>query len=323
MIKVSIIVPVYNAEKYLHKCFDSLVNQTLEEIEILAVNDGSTDGSLAILEEYRDKHPDKIKVFTKENGGQASARNLARTHAAGDYIGYVDSDDYIDLDMYRQMYDTAMTTDSDMIACEIYEVKNNCPKHIPFKDYKNKRDLFIDAWISPCNKLIRKDTLKKCNVIFPEGLIYEDTAWFIDLIPYINRMYTVHKPFYYYRENPKSTTKTISAERTVQMVTIVNKIVEFYQSNGLMEAYKFEVEYLYVRLLLLSTLLRRTSKIDDKEKRDQIASYIIEQINNNFPHYKNNPYLHGIRGFYIRHSNIFVVKAAVLIMRWFYKFAGK
>ena len=105
MKKVSIIVPVYNTEKYLRKCLTSLVNQTLSDIEIIIVNDGSPDNSKKIVEKYLKEYPDKVKYFEQPNGGQGSARNLGLTKASGRFIGYVDSDDYVDLSMYQKMYD--------------------------------------------------------------------------------------------------------------------------------------------------------------------------------------------------------------------------
>ena len=102
--KISVIIPVYNTKDYLYKCLDSVLNQSLDEMEILVVDDGSTDGSSDILKEYAEKYPEKIVALFKENGGQASARNLALKIAKGEYFGSVDSDDWIDPDMYETMY---------------------------------------------------------------------------------------------------------------------------------------------------------------------------------------------------------------------------
>ena len=109
MIKVSVIVPVYNVEKYLRKCLDSLVNQTLEEIEIIVVNDGSKDDSQIIMEEFQQKFPLKIKIFSKENGGLSDARNYGLDRAVGAFIGFVDSDDEVSETMFEEMYDLAQT----------------------------------------------------------------------------------------------------------------------------------------------------------------------------------------------------------------------
>ena len=107
MNKVSVIVPVYNAQNFLEKCIESLTQQTLKEMELIFVNDGSTDQSLQILEKYQKRFPKKVMVYSKENGGQASARNLGIAKSRGEYIGFIDADDYVDTHMYEAMYKKA------------------------------------------------------------------------------------------------------------------------------------------------------------------------------------------------------------------------
>ena len=128
--KVSVIVPVYGVEKYISKCLNSLVNQTLNDIEIIVVNDGTKDNSQKIIDEYVKKYPDKVKSFIKENGGQGSARNYGLKQATGEYIGYVDSDDYVELDMYEKLYNKAINDNLDIAICGNYNVS---------EDYKNKK----------------------------------------------------------------------------------------------------------------------------------------------------------------------------------------
>ena len=120
-IKVSVIIPVYNTEDYLKECIESLVNQTLREIEILIVNDGSTDSSLEIMKEFKNKYPNIIKIFDKVNGGQASARNYALSFAQGEYLGFVDSDDWVDITMYEEMYEKAEKEDADIVICDMVD----------------------------------------------------------------------------------------------------------------------------------------------------------------------------------------------------------
>lgn len=123
MIKVSIVVPVYNVEKYLKKCLDSLVRQTLEEIEIILVNDASPDKSDIIMEQFRERYPDKIKcIYLKENLSQGGARNQGIKIATGEYITFVDSDDYVDVTMCEQLYKKAEETGSDIVICDAYRV---------------------------------------------------------------------------------------------------------------------------------------------------------------------------------------------------------
>ena len=115
--KVSVIVPVYNVEKYLRKCLGSLVSQTLQDIEIIVVNDGSGDHSQEIIEEFSEKYPEKIRNFTKENGGLSDARNYGLDRATGEFISFVDSDDYVTATMFGEMYDLAKKYNAEMVVC--------------------------------------------------------------------------------------------------------------------------------------------------------------------------------------------------------------
>ena len=125
MIKVSIIVPAYNVEQYIEKCLQSLVNQTLEEIEIIVVNDGSTDKTKQKIQQFIDKYPQKMKCYDKPNGGLSDARNYGLPYAQGKYIGFIDSDDYVELNMFEEMYKKAEEEKSDMVECDfIWEYPN-------------------------------------------------------------------------------------------------------------------------------------------------------------------------------------------------------
>ena len=124
-IKVSIIVPVYNVELYLEKCLLSVVNQTLNEIEILVVNDGSKDNSQKIIEEFQLEYPTKIFGFTKENGGLSDARNFGIDRAKGQFLGFVDSDDYVSETMFEEMYNLAIKYDAEMTICNLQKVDEN------------------------------------------------------------------------------------------------------------------------------------------------------------------------------------------------------
>ena len=123
--KVSIILPVYNVEKYLSACLDSLLAQTLEEIEIVAVNDGSTDGSLQILQAYQSLNPEKLFIFSTENHGVSRARNYGFAHSHGEYVWFVDSDDFVEPDACRLLYEKATADGSDLVFFRYYVVDSN------------------------------------------------------------------------------------------------------------------------------------------------------------------------------------------------------
>lgn len=185
-IKVSVIVPVYNVELYLEKCLLSLVNQTLKEIEILVINDGSRDNSQNIIEDFQKKYPEKVFGFIKENGGLSDARNFGIDRAKGEYLGFVDSDDHVCAKMYEEMYDIAKKHHAEMAICNLQKVDEEgnitqkltqlpgFPEKIVLQDHLS---LFSDISYFACNKLFRKDLFNKKR--FKKGIHFED----IELIP--------------------------------------------------------------------------------------------------------------------------------------------
>ena len=152
---VSVIVPVYNTEKYLEECVRSLVEQTLSDMELIFVDDGSTDASPQILENYRSRYPERILVITRENGGQGMARNVGLSVATGEYVGFVDSDDYVDRRMYAAMYTRAKSEDLDLVECDF---------HYLSEEGKEQRAYGSAA---PWNKLIRRRLLTDNDIILP------------------------------------------------------------------------------------------------------------------------------------------------------------
>ena len=150
MCKISIIVPVYNTEKYLEKCLNSLISQTLEDIEILCINDGSTDNSIKILEQYANRDS-RIKIINKKNAGVSAARNTGISQAKGEYLGFVDSDDYVDLNFYEKLYNTAKEYNASIAVAGI----------IRFNEFHKKYHLKLNETILS-NDL--KTKLKICDV---------------------------------------------------------------------------------------------------------------------------------------------------------------
>lgn len=185
-IKVSIIVPVYNVELYLEKCLLSLVNQTLQDIEILVVNDGSKDQSQQIIEKFQREYPNKIFGFIKENGGLSDARNFGIERAKGEYLGFVDSDDYVSETMFEEMYSLAEKHQAEMTICNLQKVDENgnvtqkltqLPNFPEKIILENNLSVFSDISYFACNKLFKKELFQ--NKRFKKGIHFED----IELIP--------------------------------------------------------------------------------------------------------------------------------------------
>lgn len=289
MIKVSIIVPAYNVEDYIQKCLESLVNQTLEEIEIIVVNDGSTDKTKSRIEKFMLAYPEKIKYLEKSNGGLSDARNYGLPSANGKYIGFVDSDDYVEPTMFEEMYKKAEEENSDMVECDfIWEYPNK--KRIDTgRIYNNKKEAFIYARVVAWNKLIKREILEKANIKFPKGLRYEDTEFFYKLLPSLNKISFVKKPLVHYIQRSNSIANTQN-ERVKEIFEIWDNIFKFYKEKNLFEEYKNEIEYTYSRFLLCSSLLRIV-KVGDKKIRKELEKRTWEELNSNFPNWKQNPIL--------------------------------
>ena len=215
MDKVSIIVPVYNVEKYLRKCLDSLVNQTLQEIEILVIDDGSTDGSAKIIEEFQVQFPLKIKAFTKENGGLSDARNFGLEQAKGEFIGFVDSDDYVTENMFDEMYHLAQKHAAEIVICNLQKVDENgmvtqkltqIPNMAERMNLEENFSLFSDISYFACNKIFSKKLFQ--NKRFKRGVHFED----IQLIPQLvleSKIIAQTQTYHYqYLERSDSITKT-------------------------------------------------------------------------------------------------------------------
>lgn len=211
-VKVSIIVPVFNTEKYIAKCLLSLVKQTLKEIEIVVVDDGSSDNSSKIISEFQ-KNDSRIKVLHQENQKQGAARNNGTKLAVGEYIGYVDSDDWVDLDFFEKLYSTAKKYNSDIALAANVRIGNNKIKNrlnIEREEFVTTLQEKIDISKqvkNPCptNKIYKLKMLKENNIVWPEGVYCEDKLFTIQAVYYANGIVTVPNVQYYYFRNPNST----------------------------------------------------------------------------------------------------------------------
>ncbi|MBQ3409061.1 MAG: glycosyltransferase [Clostridia bacterium] len=293
MPKVSIIVPVYNVEKYLIRCLDSLVNQTLQDIEIIAVNDGSTDNSGEILRIYEKKYPNIIKVFDKENGGLSDARNYGIPYATGEYIAFLDSDDYVELDMYEKMYSKAKEENSDMVECDFIWEYPNKTKIDTGKIYNNKREMFIYARVVAWNKIIRRSIIDNVKIEFPKGLRYEDVEFFYKMLPLYNKVDFVKKAYVHYVQRDNSISNSQN-EKTKEIFTVLDNVIEYYKVSGLYDQYKSELEYTYTRLLLCSSLFRMV-KVSEKSTRKDLLNLTWQKLNDRFPEWKKNEILKNCR----------------------------
>ena len=286
MPKVSVIVPIYNVEKYLEKCINSLLSQTLEDIQIILVNDGSKDNSGNIAKEYEKNNKDRVIYVEKENGGLSDARNYGIKYATGDFIAFLDSDDYIEKNAYEEMYNKAIEENADYVECDfIWEFPNKIrvDKQYP---YKNKKEMLSFVRVVAWNKLIKRQLITDNNLEFPKGLRYEDIEFTYKLIPFVNKFVYVDKPFIHYVQREGSIAN-VQNKRTAEIFTVLDNVIEFYKKSNIYEKYRDELEYNYARYLLCSSL-KRMCKIKDKTIREKLLTESWKRLNSNFPNWKEN-----------------------------------
>lgn len=309
MIKVSVIVPVYNVEKYLAKCLDTLVNQTLKEIEIIVVNDGSPDNSKAIIDKYAKKYKN-IKAYDKENGGLSDARNFGLKKATGKYIAFVDSDDYVEEDMYEKMYNKAISGNFDMVVCDLNYLYEDSDKVVRAysnikNDTTNIKEAMINIYPAAWNKIYKKE-LFKTGIEFKKGVWFEDVEFIYRLLPYVKTIGVVSEPFNQYLQRQGSITSSID-KRIYNYIDNWNGIVKFYKENNLYNEYYKELEYSYVRYIY-ATFLKQASKYN-KEDYLQAVDEAIKNVKKYFPNYRKNKYFYkSIKGFYLLIFNKSIAK---------------
>ena len=308
MPKVSVIVPVYNVEKYIEKCIQTLVNQTLQDLEIIIVNDGSTDDSEKIVKRYKKEYKNIIYV-TKENGGLSSARNFGLLYATGEYVAFLDSDDYVDKTIYEKMYNKAKETNSDYVECDFYwQYPDHKKEDIGYR-YKDKKEMFAKARVVAWNKLIKRETIVENKLEFPVGLYYEDVEFFYKLLPYIKKFNFVEEPLIYYVQRESSIVNK-QDHRTKQIFKVLDNVINYYKEKNIYEEYKEEIEYTYTRLLLCSSL-KRMLKIKDKVTKELLINETWQNLNTKFPNWKKNRILKNnntVNGIYMKSMNNFTFK---------------
>ena len=297
--KVSVIVPVYNVEEYLDKCLTSLVKQTLKEIEIIIVNDGSPDDSQSIINEYQKKFPN-IKSFVKKNSGLSDTRNMGIKNATGEYIAFLDSDDAVRSDMYLKMYEKAKSGNFDIVTSDVKYVYNDheeIVKTTPLKDTSNIRELFIDLYPAVCTKIFKRELFTNNNLYFKSGVWFEDVEFMYRLLPYIKKVGVLHEPFYEYLQREKSITSTISP-KIYDYIYNMNGVIDYYKEKGLYDKYQKELEYAYVRYAYATFI--KSCLGYQKEEFLKAVDEAIKCVHEKFPKYRKNTYFYkSLKGLYL------------------------
>lgn len=289
MTDISIIVPVYNAEKYLKKCLDSLVNQTKKELEFILINDGSTDKSEEIIKTYKDK---RIKYFKNKNQGIGKTRNFGIEKSSGKYLMFLDSDDYFSNDACEILYKEAEKEKADLIVFDYYRVEKgnlNEVKIEPFNATNIKADssLLLKINLGPCNKIYKSDLIKNNDIKFEENLKYEDTLFVVKAIYNAQKIIKLNRFLHYYMIHEKSET-TVRDERVFDILKIVDKIRKYLKND---KSIKDSVDKLTVKILTNYTIQQRYQS--DKNIAMKFIDSAFDYLSENVPNYKNNKYYSG------------------------------
>ncbi len=284
--KISIIVPVYNVELYLEKCLQSLVDQRLQDIEILVINDGSLDQSQSIIDEFQKRYPEKIFGFIKENGGLSDARNYGIDRAKGDYIGFVDSDDYVTETMFSEMYDLAMRHEAELVICNLQKVDEHgvvtqqltqLPNHKGKIVLTDHLSVFSDISYFACNKIFKRHLFSQLR--FKKGIHFEDIELIPKLLLQCETLAFTENYHYQYLERAESISKShtlkgldiLSAVESVSQAFMKSK---FSNESAVLKNFKI-LEGVYTFLAYLAFV----KKDEDFYNMSNALTYFLKKNN--------------------------------------------
>ena len=293
MCEISVIIPVYNVEEYLNECMDSILNQSINDIEVICVNDGSTDSSLDILKQYSDKE-DRIKIINQENRGLGAARNAGLKNSKGKYIYFIDSDDYIEQDTLEKLYCSAISNSSDIVLFKFQNVDdahNVQRRGVEFKidrifgdiDYSNFSFTYMDVKkhvlntaFSACLKLYKKEFIDSIDFTFPEGLSFEDVPVHARVMLEAERISFVNENLYNYRYNPKSI--TTSSAKNFDIFKVIDMVEDYLLEKGYFD--EFENEFVLFKVSQTLTYLNREkSETFFKKTKEEFEKITINDDN--------------------------------------------
>lgn len=270
---VSIIVPVYNVERYIDKCLRSIINQTLQNIEVIIVNDGSTDGSQNIIDKYASKYNDKIISLRKENGGLADARNYGLRYASGEYVGFVDSDDWIEPDMYEKLYKCADQKKADIVISDfIFEpdsnvIHTNITEGTSLTLTSHPSLLLTEA--SVCNKLFKRSLFTENNIEFPKGKLHEDRLAICKLYYFADNIVYIREGLYHYlKGRGNSITTSVNMKKYNDILISLESIYCFFEEVNYTSKISRDLDTLFVNTYIAFSMkaIRELKSSKEKEK---------------------------------------------------------
>lgn len=291
--KLSIIIPVYNVEKYLQQCLESVLYVENTDYNVIAVDDGSTDSSYDILVKYKKLFPEKLYIIQKENGGLGSARNAGLAYSISDYVVFLDSDDFYAKNAVKEMLEVC-SSKFDICFFDFVSINENGKfiKYLPGGNSPNcyfnleSRPEILFELPSGTNKIFRRTIFEETSINFPDRAWFEDLRTTPKLYTFAKRMLYVNKGWYYYRQQSQSITHGSSPDRNLEIIDAVNDVIDFYKTNNIYDKYKNQLEYSFFYNEFLTSidrvnLIDKTSLIQDK-----LSVYYLKE----FPNFRDNPY---------------------------------
>lgn len=337
--KVSVIVPVYNVEEYLQKCIDSLVNQTLSEIELIFVNDASTDNSLNILIDNQKKYPDKIKVINSLiNLKQGGARNLGIKEAKAEYIGFVDSDDYVNEDMFEKLYVETVKSSSDVTfiqASAFQEAKGGITPFVKWSSFllshqgqiltDDERVNFIASvkggiW----SGLWRKELLVSNNITFPEKIRFEDNYWGSLVSAYIDKYSLVEEVGYNYRLNPNSTIHKRNSTWFADRVIAERMLLREVKNRKIWDRFFSAWEWIYIYRYGVNTFYGMLSLMDVPDYN--LLYEVIDDLKTQFPNWEKNTFFRqqmSLKRKLMAYAAIYFPQPVARVSTWIFRIKRK
>jgi len=307
--RISIIIPCYNVEKYLEECLESIVGQSIgmDRLEVVLVNDKSADSTLDIMMALEERFPEHVLVINcDENHRQGGARNIGLSYASGNYVSFVDGDDWLDAGLYRKVYDKAKEHDCDMVQFRYARMMDGERVSTKNPDYHDKlwdvttaedrrgfiRSLQVD--FSCTTKLYKRALIDRSGALFPEHVVYEEPLFTYPLKFYGRRYYVIEEELYYYRMNFEGTTINDMQHigRMYDNVLVQARLWEFMKRTEFFNEFYEDIEYQFVYSCLVETVAFYTKR--GYQFPTSVRQRILGMIERECPNYRNNPLCKGV-----------------------------
>lgn len=292
--KFSVVIPVYNVKEYLKKCVQSVLSQHTEEYEMILVDDGSTDGSGALCDEFAAQHPDKLRVIHKPNGGLGDARNVGLEHALGDYLVFLDSDDYLDEHMLAELSEKVDETQADIITFGFAVDKDGDTSKIVIDPLPENRIFSLadtpqlllalpNAW----NRIYARRLFLETGIRYPGRVWYEDIRTTTKLFAQAKSVVSVHRAYYYYVVRENSITRNKNIARNHEIIDAFDDLLAYFHENGLYERYRDEL----CRLTIDHVFLAASVRVLMADPTHPLLGEFLQYTRQHFPNFEHNRYL--------------------------------